>query len=346
MTLFFVLLIMESSESYTEFVSNQAVIMPKIENLKSQIQNQKSKIQKDSGVILAAVLIMLGITVALILQAQTLACLGLKLEQNKLSRTKLRKAAADGAWYALNVLATDPDLLIDHTNEAWCAPMRLVLTNGIVTEIRIIDENRFLDANMLAFVSASQLQRPSSLIIRDLFEMERMPLPEQQVQVIQDWVDEDKTGRFEQEYYRRLNLSAEVVNAPLESSGELRWLLDPVAQGCSNTTSLAVLPGKTPHTEPVNVNTADRETLLAIFGKNNVDIVERIVRIRDAAPISSLDNMVDSATREQVGPYLTVHSSFFSVYSKAMLGDSSDMTYCLAQRDQGGNLTVLRWVEH
>jgi len=296
--------------------------------------------------ILAAVLILLGIIVALILQAQTLATLCLSLEQNKLSRTKLGKAAADGVWHAINVLASDQDLLMDHTNEEWCSCMQLPQTNGIITEVIVIDENRFLDANMLAVVSAAQLQRPPSAIMLDLFEMERIPQPDRQVRIIQDWTDEDETGRFEREYYRRLNLSVEVANAPLESSEELQCLFDPVADGGTNVTSLAVLPCKTPHTEPVNVNTADRDTLMTIFGKNNVDMVERIIRTRNAAPISAFDNLIDSGTMELIGQYLTVHSSFFSIYSKASLGVLSEQVYCLAQRDQAGNLTVVRWVEY
>ena len=129
----------------------------------------KSQIKSgESGIILAVVLILLGIIVALVLQAQVLARSCLNLEKARLTRTQLRETAGDGVWHALNKLAADPILLIDHTNEEWAAPMFFQLPSGIDTEIRIIDENRFLDANMLAYVSPSEQWRPSAAIIRDL----------------------------------------------------------------------------------------------------------------------------------------------------------------------------------
>ena len=87
------------------------------------------------GIILAAVLILLGITVALAMQAQVLARSYLILAKAEHTRAQLRAAAADGAWHALNILAADRVMLIDHTNEDWAAPISLRLPDGIAHEV-------------------------------------------------------------------------------------------------------------------------------------------------------------------------------------------------------------------
>jgi len=322
----------------------------------------KSQINSgESGIVLAVVLILLGIIVALVIQAQVLARSCLNLEKTRLTRTQLRETAGDGIWHALNKLASDQTLLIDHTNEEWAAPMFFQLPSGIDTEIRIIDENRFLDANMLAYVSPSEQWRPSAAIIRDLLAGEsslaayaRAPArelgqafnPEMQTEIIRDWVDQNSEGGYEKEYYRRRQSQFYPDDLPMESREELLWLLAPTTNNASQATALTILPGKERRIEPVNVNTADRQTLLAVFGLINAAVVERIIRGRDAAPLLNLTQVLDPLTLQRYGSYLSVRSSFFSVYAKANMGALTEEVYCLAKRDSSGNVQIIRWVEY
>lgn len=300
----------------------------------------------ESGIILAVVLILLGVIVALVLHAQVLAHSCLNLENKRLLRTQLRATAGDGVWRALNVLAADQNLLIDHTNEGWAAPIRVLLPNGIDTEVTIIDENRFIDANMLAFVSPSEQWRPAAAVVRDLLAGESSFNPEMQAEIIRDWVDQNLEGGYEKEYYRRRQTQFYPDDLPMESREELLWLLEATTNNAAKVTALTILPGKERHIEPVNVNTADRQTLLAVFGGNNAGTVARIMRARDAVPLLTLDQILDPLTLQKYASYLSVRSSFFSVYAKAGTGASTEAIYCLAKRDQAGNIKVLRWVEH
>ena len=119
----------------------------------------------------------------------------------------------------------------------------------------------------------------------------------------------------------------------------------PTTNNASHVTALTILPGKERRIEPVNVNTADRQTLLAVFGLNNAAVVERIIRGRDAAPLLTLDQILDPLTMQRYASYLSVRSSFFSVYAKAKMGVSTEEVYCLAKRDSAGNVQIIRWVE-
>jgi len=297
--------------------------------------------------VLAVVLVLLGIIVALVLQAQVLARSCLKLEKSKLTRIQLRETAGDGIWRALNQLAADPLLLVDHTNEAWAARAFYKLPGGIEVETAIFDENRFLDANMLAYVSPAGEWRPPAAIIRDLLAGdEQVANPETQTEIIRDWVDQDTEGNYEKSYYQRKEMEFHPDNLPMESRDELLWLLDTTTNTAFHGTALTILPGKERRIEPVNVNTADRQTLLAVFGLNNAALVERIIRARASTPITALDQVLDPIALKKYASYLSVRSSFFSVHARAIMGSSMEEVYCLAKRDAAGNVQVIRWAEY
>jgi len=132
----------------------------------------------------------------------------------------------------------------------------------------------------------------------------------------------------------------------LESREELLWLLNAATNDIPRTTTLTILPAKERRIEPINVNTADRQTLQAIFGDNNAATVERIIHGRNTAPILTLDQVLDPLTLKRYSAYLSVRSSFFSVYARATMGFSTEEVYCLAKRDSAGNVQIIRWVEH
>jgi type II secretory pathway component PulK len=315
---------------------------------KSQVNSEKS------GMVLAVVLILLGVIVALVLQAQALARSCLNFESKRLLRTQLRATAGDGIHRALDILAADPSLLTDNTNEEWAVPMHISLPNGIETEVKIIDENRFVDANMLAVVSPSEQWRPAAAIVRDLLAGEnylagfgQASRPETQTEIIRDWVDQNSEGNYEKEYYRRQQQEQFYPeNLPMESTEELLWLLERTTNSAARSTALTILPGKERRIEPVNINTADRRTLLAVLGGNNAAIVEKIIRRRETDPLMNLDQVLDPLTLKKFANYLSVRSSFFSVYARSTMGISTEEVYCLAKRDQTGNIQVMRWVEH
>ena len=297
------------------------------------------------GIILAAVLILLGITVALAMQAQVLARSYLILAKAEHTRAQLRAAAADGAWHALNILAADRVMLIDHTNEDWAAPISLRLPDGIEIEISITDQNRRLDANMLAYQPPAAPWRPPAAVIRDLLASANAPDPDRRVEIIRDWLDENLEGDYEKAYYTRRESPFSPPNLPAESPEEMLFLLDSTNNASPAEAVMAVLPAQDRRIEPVNVNTADRATLLAVFGLNNAPAADRIIRGRGAVPILTMDQVLDPLTLKRHAPYLSVRSSFFSVHARAMMGPDAEDVYCLARRDASGNIQVVRWVE-
>lgn len=319
--------------------------MSKIQNPWPSSGRPKSKIPDDSGMILAAVLILLGVITALILEIQVLARASLVLEQSRLTRTQLRKSAGDGVWNALNLLAADENLLVDFTNELWAAPVITRLPSGIQVETVVIDENRFIDANILAYLSPSQAQRPTAYVVRDLLSAGQSFDPELQTRIIQDWVDQNSDGDYEAPYYRRLPGKIEIANTPVESRDELLWLLKSSTNSFAEASALTVLPGQATHIEPINVNTADRQTLLAVFGEGNKALVERIILLRQRMPLADLEQILDPQLLQRLAAYISVRSSYFSIYSRAGMDFAEETVYALVKRGHGGNVQILRWVE-
>lgn len=299
----------------------------------------------ESGMVLAVILVLLGIIVALVLQAQVVARLCLNAEKSKLLRTQLREAAGDAAWHALGVLAADQNLRVDHIKEEWAVSNRITLPNGIDTEIVVIDENRFVDVNMLAVVLPSESKRLPGDIVRDLLAAEDYPNPELLTRIIQDWLDKNQDGPYEAAYYRRLPYPVAVADALIESNEEMLWLLGAITNSAHAATSVTARPGQGASIAPLNVNTAGRPALLAVLGGNNAALVERIIRLRDAMALLSLNQVLDSMSMQRYGAYLSVNSSYFSVYASARMGVLAEEVYCLARRDHAGNVEVLRWIE-
>ena len=296
----------------------------------------------EQGAILALALIMLGVMAALALEIQTLSRNLLRVEYEGLARARLRAAAGEGAWQALRRLASDATLLVDHTNEEWAAAVTTRLPDGITVRTEVTDENRRLDANMLASVSPSDKRRPAAAVFRDLLAAEGYPAPEMGLQFVLDWVDKDDAGGCEKEYYRSIESPVAPPDLPMESASELRWLLK---DETNSVGSLAVLPSGGTQIESINVNTAGIGALNALFGGQDGALAERIVYMRGLAPILALDQVIAPQLLPRFASYLAVRSSYFSVRASAEMDKKCEEVYCLARRDQSGAVQVLRWIE-
>lgn len=337
-----------AEENNNLFKVNPAPIQARdaVDNISFPFSYARGNDGKRDGFVLAAILALLGVIVALVLQAQVFARSCLNLGKAGMLKAQLRETACDAAWRALHVLAADGDLLIDHTNESWAIPIRFSLPNGIETEAVVRDDNRFIDANILGIVSLSEQRRPAGAVVRDALVAGNWPKPEMRTQIIQDWVDQDQHGSYEKPYYRSIKSSVDAPDACLESREELCWLMGAATNAAAAPIMLSVLPGHGQRMEPVNVNTAGRETLLALFGEGNAGIVESIISARAATPISGLSQVADAESLKWIQAYLSVKSSYFSVHAFARMGALAEDVYCLARRDDFGNVQVIRWVEH
>ena len=330
---------------------------------------------------LVLVLILLGLITALALQAQMVARMALRIGEGKALRAQLRAAATDTAWGALHRLAGDADLQVDHTNEPWAVTEERLLLNGIDTWVRIEDENRRFDVNSLSVRLSADTGRMPVDIITDLLRLLRQPDPAVQAQALKDWIDQDHDGLRETDYYRNLKPPVTIADAFMESPRELAAVL--AWSGSSGDlpagvpAGIAVLPARdtasgavggparnTAHSAvggpvrnaapasgrrimPVNLNTADREVILAVLGPEHAGAAAMLCGLRDAGPLVSLtalNRLLKASPDNSWNRYFDVKSSFFSVMARASKNGRVEEIYALVCRDPQGNVDILRWL--
>lgn len=297
--------------------------------------------------ILVTVLLFMGLILALVIQSQVVARMTLRFENRQVLRAQLRLAAAEAAWQALHMLAADDNLQVDHTNEPWAAWQTNCLPNNVQTFARITDENRYFNINNLATIPSNTAGRLPQMIVRDVFTANEWPDPVGVTQALQDWLDRDTAGTREAGYYHQARLAQEPPNAPLESPAELDSVLNAArTERRTPPTELAVLPDRTEGIVPINVNTAGRSVLQAVLGAGQSALAGKICQWRDAHPIITLSQVMDAKTLKELGPYLNTNSRYFSLAAHAALNGQQEKVYALVQRNDQGEVEILRWVYH
>jgi type II secretory pathway component PulK len=297
--------------------------------------------------VLVLVLILLGLITGLVIQAQMVARMALRSEEVKASRSLLRAAATDAAWDALTTLAADKDLQVDHTNEPWAKPMERLLSNGIATSARVIDENRWFDVNSLSTRLDEKVKRQPVDVVGDLLALAQQGDPAVQALILKDWIDQDHAGLREADYYRSLNPPVTIADAFMESPQELAGVLALAGSGGKASAGLVALPDRAARIMPINLNTAGRDVIMAVLGPQNRSAADSLCKLRDATPLMSmamLSRLLKTGTDNPWSRYFAVNSAFYTVTASATKDSGSVEVYALAARDAQGNVEILRWL--
>ena len=293
-------------------------------------------------------LILTAILAGIVLQVQIMTR-GYAGSQEHLTRqARLRIAAADAVRNALQVLADDTDLRVDHLDEPWAAPREYRDAAGARVTVRVEDAQGCFNLNNLAAAGDAAPRAPADLLV-DIFATCGVSDPLQR-------------ARRLEEHLRRAAFSAGTAGAPaaelrtwddlLAVPGYDRALFrpretdlgaDPLRGNVAD--ALSILPSPARRVTRVNINTAGRDVLRGVFGMEFEGLVERILRERAARPIRSLDALgLGPEAGERARPYLGVGSSFFRVRSEAATDNQLAEIFALVQRDERGGIRVLRWV--
>jgi type II secretory pathway component PulK len=316
--------------------------------------------ERKQGSMLILVLILLGLIAGLCLEVQVKARLLARRTEAALAQTRLQRAATDAALAALQRLANDEDLAVDATNESWSVVEDVTSPVGISTRVRVIDENRHFDLNNLA-LDPSPSYRPATEILKDIMTLCGDFTPTVAAHALADWVDAGEDGARESAFYLKRDPPCGCPNRMLYAWGDLlavdgwpRARFDRRAReslrdafGGNLIDCVTVLPVARSHPLPVNVNTAPREVLQALFGIGNEAVTDTIVAMRQYNPLRSLDQLAlvgDPRLYESVRPYLSLHSNFFSVEAQAYHEEQKEMVRLLAQRDSSGRVRVVQWM--
>lgn len=302
---------------------------------------------------------MLGLVVALVLEALATARGVVRREERSWRAARLRAALADAARQALQRLADDEDLQVDHLREPWAQPVDTTTPSGVAVWLKITDEERFFDLNNLA-AAPGQGVRPAPEILADLLTLCGDFAPLERVEALGDWIDPDDEGFWETSYYRGRDPPYACANTWLRGWFELPWVagftrryfeLRPrLSRGgfdANPEECLTVVPGARSRPTPVNVNTAGRETLWAVLGLEHENLAHFVVLAREDRPFGSLEplaRMGDATLLERVRPYLAVRSRTFRIEARAFEAGQAERLWVLARRGDDGSVRVLRWV--
>lgn len=314
----------------------------------------------EKGWALLLVLLLLAAASLLTLEGQIVARHSLRREAQRLLDQRLEWAASQGARTALQRLADDEDLAVDHTNEHWAAAIEQEGPDGIVVQARVEDVPRYFDLNNLA-ASGAAAARWAPEILMDLMTLAGDFEPVGRTDALLDWMDDNQTGAWENDYYGHLDPPYEAANRRLYTGADLLW-----ARGFSRdyfvprprTSSreafsaqlpdcLAVWPVARSQPLPVNVNTASPEVLQGVFGVGQEAWVRTLIVQRIRVPIRSLSFILATAPPgliARIGPFLDVRSSVFRVHVLARQGSRTRSLLVLAQRTTDGQVRVEQWV--
>ena len=157
--------------------------------------------RRGSALVITLLLTLLIASVVLHVQGQ--ARRELAATRRALKQTTLHQAAAEAIRSALQRLAADDDLAVDHERKPWATPQLATNPAGVVVGLRITDENRRFDWNNLAIPPVGPQSRSAADIAMDLMNLGGDFVPVDRLEALGDWVDEDSRGLWETPFYRQ-----------------------------------------------------------------------------------------------------------------------------------------------
>ncbi len=294
---------------------------------------------------------------ALFLQARSVA--SVQSAKTALTIERLRAAAAAAAREAMMVLAADGDLTVDHPGEPWAQPREQEWTDGISILAVVEDANRFYNWNNIIWTNASQ--RTQQDVLLDLMTICGDFHPTERIEALMDFLDAADDGPYESRFYERLDEPYTPPNRILWSPEEVLWchgfsaeLFQPRADVVLSDffsgelrALTTVLPAALDQPLKVNVNTADKNLLLAIVGPAYETPVQTLVALRQVQPFESL-SLLQAAHPDLAGvlsDLLAVSSTHFQVRARAFLDGHHVAVMAWVHRDEKGDVHILQWLE-
>jgi type II secretory pathway component PulK len=323
------------------------------------------KIDRDTrrckGSILILVLVVMGLLAALVFQSQTLARSRLVDHSTDLNLVQLRAAMTDGIRQALQTLADDPTMMIDHPLDPWNRAIDIESPAGVSTRVRMVELNGRFDLNNLYVKAPDLSSRPVQDILSDIFTECGDFESAGRIDSMIDWIDPDSQGFRERTFYQKKDPAYLPANYWLSGWSDLlhvegfdRAYFEARQEGAGGQVftapffdTLCIIPIARNRPVMININFASRVILVGVIGRLNSDIVDTMIASRKDNPISSVEPFIavlDDEHADALRPYLGVKSSHFRVEANAWHQGHASRMEAIVQRDSKGEISVLRWV--
>lgn len=315
--------------------------------------------QQGSALILA--LILTGLVAALLVQTHTLVRIRTTRARHALDQTALRQAAADAVLAALQRLADDEDLGADSSNETWAVRREYETPLGISIISQIQDGQSRFDLNNL-HVPPTPLRRTSEDVLLDLQTLCGEFGPGPSTLALRDFVDADQNGPRESPFYQALVPARRCPDRVLYGWQEALaidgWTAARLARrprefgtrgfNASLVDHVTLIPAPRVQPIPINVNTATRESLLAVMGLDQEPLVDTVLTLRAIRPIRQLDVFSVTAGPEvfdRFSLFLDVRSRYFKATARAYREGRSLFVESWVRRQDDGRVEILQWLE-
>ncbi|MGD9873669.1 MAG: type II secretion system minor pseudopilin GspK [Kiritimatiellia bacterium] len=311
------------------------------------------------GMVLVLVLVLLGVITMLVVQAQVGAILNLRLRDSEMQQARLREVLTTTVLEALQKLADDDMLSVDHLSEPWAQPLEIEYPSGISVWASITDAQASFDLNNLhCEIPPKTAQTPAEALM-NIMTLCGDFSPVERTDALRDWIDPDSDGFYETDFYSRREPPYAAANSWLNGWHEIGFIeglshdyfLSPGQPSESSASAglpdcLSVIPGHRTSPVPVNVNTAPREVLTGIAGLGQEEWARQILVMRKASPVISIEPLLEAAggDPELLRPMLDVKSSVFCVKASAFYDNHTADLWALVRRDDNGEVSIVRWV--
>jgi general secretion pathway protein K len=305
----------------------------------------------ESGVALLVVLLAVTLLTVVVIeltysaQVETHLALGAR---NALQATYLARSGINAAEAALLLDARGRDDG-DSRHDGWAQPLPPLPVGDGQVAIRIRDEARALNLNMLSHDSQAVTARRREIFERlfDLLVIDRAVLA-----AIGDWIDADdepwpKPLGAERSYYLGLQPPLVVRNGPLVTLRELllvRGMTEALLARLDGF--VTVLP---PGEVKVNLNTAPPEVLLALSRRlaENRGLLDRLIAARGERPFAGDGPLKDAVpgiepALTEIRDYATYGSTYFRIEAVGVVNDVTRGITAVVRRETGVRAAVTR----
>ncbi len=307
--------------------------------------------QRGSVLVLALLVIatLTGLSVAFSGSART----EVSLAALSLDALRAEALARAGVEAALQEIAADEDMEMDHWEEEWGlfngTGLPLDLPDEASLSGGVADEAGKLNLNLL-LAASGDIDEPWAHRVERLFDI--LGLDRVAYESLLDWLDSDDIQRLygaEAFYYQGLKTPYACANGPLTSIGQVRLVRGFEAlDAADEEVHRALAEAATVYTDgKVNVNTASVEVLQSLDAELDRGLAEAIADRRADKPFRSVAEVMDvrgmeTAVFERIQGLLTVKTSVLGALFEGRWGEAACRIHVVAERT-GDGLRRIYW---
>lgn len=268
----------------------------------------------------------------------------LRQAQNLSDRAQAEVVRAGAEEWAITILDKDAkNSSSDDLTENWAQPLPPIPVEGGQVTGQISDAQSRFNLNNLV-----QVNTPNPAEIGTFQHLlQSLSLDPNLSDAVVDWIDTDNTTLpygAEDIYYLQLNTPYRAANQPMQSVDELR-----LVRGFTPEIVEKLRPWVTalPQTNtPININTAPKEILSALFYTLPAPVIDQIISQRPYTNLGQLTQKVPelavAAAKTKFGSY-DIKSGYFEVRVATLFGRYQRTTLSLVQRSPGQGGSSVLW---